>query len=130
MADAWQRYRRLRLGVYLSGDDQQRVFIRPLFAKALRASWAATKASAGQAEALRRRNEAIETALIADDIALETAAATLSPAQRLRRIRALHDELRLLPYRPLSIDIGALGARLSAELSALETIAQTERKAA
>lgn len=130
MADAWQRYRRMRQGVYFPGDDRWRVFIRPLFANALRASWTARKTAARQAEALRCRNEAIETALIADSIALEIAAATLSPVQRLRRIGALREELRLLPYSPLSIDIAAAGARLAAELSALETIAQTERKAA
>jgi len=130
MADAWQRYRRMRLGVYLPGDHRWRTFIRPLFADALRASWTAHKTAARQAQALHCRNEAIEMALIADSIALEIAAATLSPVQRLRRIGALREELRLLPYRPLSIDIAAAGARLAAELSALETIAQTERKAA
>jgi hypothetical protein len=130
MADAWLRYRRMRLGIYLPGDDRQRRFDRPIFAKALRRSWAEARARAGQAEVLRQRNAAVAAARNADDVALAAAATTLSPGQRRRRIDALRHELRLLPYCPLSIDIGALEARLTAELTALESISQIERKAA
>jgi hypothetical protein len=130
MADAWKRYRRMRLGVYLLGDDVRRRFILPIFAKALRAAWREAKASVRHAETTRRREAETDATLAARLAALETAAEALSPAERLRRIGGLREELRLLPYRPLSVDIGDRNSRLAAELTILEAISQTERKAA
>lgn len=130
MADAWRRYRLIRLGIYCPGDDRHRAFLRPLFAKALRAAWAAAQVNARHTETRRRRNAEAEAILNQRRDALDIAAGVLSPAARQTRIRAIIEELHLLPYRPLSVDIGAVGAELEAELAALQAIATTERKAA
>jgi len=130
MADAWKRYRLMRLGIYCRGDDRQRAFLRPIFTKALRAAWAAARLSSGHAETRHRRNAEADAIIAARADAFDIAARALSPAARQTRIRAICEELRLLPYRPLSIDIGAVAADLRAELTALQAIATSERKAA
>jgi hypothetical protein len=130
MADAWRRYRLMRLAIYCPGDDRQRAFLRPIFIKALRAAWAALRVSERHAETCRRRNAEADDIIAARNDAFHIAARALSPAARQTRIRAILEELRLLPYRPLSIDIGAIGADLRAELAALQAIATPERKAA
>ena len=130
MADAWKRYHRMRLGIYLPGDALRRRFIRPIFAKALRAAWQEAKANAEHAKITHHREAEAATVFAARTLALETAAGALSSAERLRRIRAVREELRLLPYRPLAVDISDRGGLLTAELTALEASSQTERKAA
>ena len=130
MADAWKRYRRMRLGIYLPGDAMRRRFIRSIFAKALRAAWQEAKANARHAKIMHQREAEASAGLATHALAHAAAAAALSSAERLRRIGALREELRLLPYRPLSVDIGNRGSQLIAELTALEASPLTERKAA
>jgi hypothetical protein len=130
MADAWKRYHRMRLGIYLPGDALRRRFIQSIFAKALRAAWQEANANAQHAEIMHHREAEAVAGLAARNLVLTAAAGALSSAERLRRIRAVREELRLLPYRPLSVDIGDRGSLLTAELTALEASSQTERKAA
>src|SRR4051812_16539559 len=96
MTEAWRRYRRMRLGVFLPGDGRGRRFIRSIFAKALVASWAEAKANARQAAGMRHRNKATDTDLLGRRLDIETTAGRLSQDQRSRRIHAVREELRLL----------------------------------
>ena len=130
MSDAWKRYYRMRLGIYLPGDALRRRFIQSIFAKALRAAWQEAKANAQHAEIMHQREAEAAAGLATRSLELAVAAGALSSAERLRRIGAVREELRLLPYRPLSVDISSRGSHLTAELTALETSSQTERKAA
>ena len=104
MSLAWHRYHQIRLGVWYSGDEVSRRFIRAIFAKALRAAWVELKASRAQEEHLLA---------IAADVA-PVQSEPITPA----RARAIEAEIERLKYAPWGTDAGARERTLRAELAA------------
>lgn len=103
MSLAWRRYHQIRLGVWYSGDEVSRRFIRSIFAKALRAAWVELKASRAQAEHLRA---------IAADVA-PVQSEPITPA----RARAIEAEIERLKYAPFSVNQAERESALRAELN-------------
>lgn len=119
LRDAWRRYRLARPAFNAAGDvGSKRVFLRTLFAKMLRMSWADALAALRSASARAAREVAAQLQAKIREGQIDLAR-RMSSEQRSARIVAIRGDIAALDYAPLGMHIRLKREALSDELAIL-----------